>query len=55
MVAYYTTKVPLAYQGITNSIQFINEVQEGVVIHDLYLQSVNTQMGFWESTKRTGG
>lgn len=48
MVAYYTTKVPLAYQGITNSIQFINEVQEGVVIHDLYLQSVNTQMGFWE-------
>lgn len=48
MVAYYTAKVPLAYQGITNSMQFLNKVQDGVVVHDLYLLSGNTEMGFWE-------
>jgi glycosyltransferase involved in cell wall biosynthesis len=48
MVAYYSRKVPLAYQGILKSVQFINEVQEGTLIHDLYVLSGDAQMGFWE-------
>ena len=48
MVAYYSRKVPLAYQGILKTVQFINEVQDGVIIHDLYVLSEGAQMGFWE-------
>jgi len=48
MVAYYSAKVPLAYQGIRNSMLFLNETQEGVLIHDLYVFSQEAQIGFWE-------
>lgn len=48
MLAYYSKKVPLAYQGIKNSMQFLNEMQDGALIHDLYVLSGDVQMGFWE-------
>ena len=48
MLAYYSKKVPLAYQGIKNSMQFLNEVQEGALVHDLYVLSGDAHMGFWE-------
>lgn len=48
MLAYYSKKVPLAYQGIKNSMQFLNEMQDGALIHDLYVLSTDAQMGFWE-------
>ncbi len=48
MVAYYSAKVPLAYQGIRNNMLFLNEAQEGVLIHDLYLFSKEAQIGFWD-------
>lgn len=48
MLAYYSKKIPLAYQGIKHSLQCLNEVQDGAIIHDLYLLSDDVQMGFWE-------
>jgi glycosyltransferase involved in cell wall biosynthesis len=48
MLAYYSKKVPLAYQGIKNSMQFLNEVQEGAIILDLYVLSGDAHIGFWE-------
>jgi glycosyltransferase involved in cell wall biosynthesis len=48
MLAYYSKKVPLAYQGIKNSMQFLNEVQEGTLIHDLYVLSGDAHIRFWE-------
>jgi alpha-1,3-rhamnosyl/mannosyltransferase len=48
MLAYYSKKVPLAYQGIKNSMQFLNEVQEGTLIHDLYVLSGDAHIRFLE-------
>lgn len=48
MLAYYSKKVPLAYQGIKNSMQFLNEMQDGALIHDLYVLSGDAKIGFWE-------
>jgi glycosyltransferase involved in cell wall biosynthesis len=48
MVAYYTSKIPLAYQGIQQSLSMLDASIEGTFIHDLYALSDYPQMSFWE-------
>jgi glycosyltransferase involved in cell wall biosynthesis len=48
MVAYYTSKIPLAYQGIKQHLTLLETRLEGALIHDLYPFSDHAQMGFWE-------
>ncbi|MEY3541468.1 MAG: hypothetical protein RLZZ204_280 [Bacteroidota bacterium] len=48
MVAYYTSKIPLAYQGIQQNLTLLGASLEGMLIHDLYVLSDHPQMGFWE-------
>lgn len=48
MVAYYTHKLPEAFQGIKKSIEWFGNKQSGVLIHDLYVLSSEVQMGFWQ-------
>jgi len=48
MVAYYTSKIPLAYQGIKNHQNLLGTKVEGPLVHDLYSFSDHAQMGFWE-------
>jgi glycosyltransferase involved in cell wall biosynthesis len=48
MVAYYTHKLPVAFQGIKNSVQRLGDKQQGILIHDLYVLSSEVQMGFWQ-------
>jgi len=48
MVAYYTSKIPLAYQGIQQSFSSFESSIDGALVHDLYALSDHPQMGFWE-------
>lgn len=48
MVAYYTSTVPLAYQGIKQHIETLTTPKDGVLFHDMYAFSSHAQMGFWE-------
>lgn len=48
MVAYYTSKIPLAYQGIKQNLTLLEATVEGALILDLYSFSDHAQMGFWE-------
>jgi glycosyltransferase involved in cell wall biosynthesis len=48
MVAYYTSTIPLAYQGIQQSLSLLGASLEGTLIHDLYALSDRSQRGFWE-------
>jgi glycosyltransferase involved in cell wall biosynthesis len=48
MVSYYTSTIPLAYQGIKNHQDLLGTSVEGALVHDLYCYSDYAQMGFWE-------
>lgn len=48
MVAYYTSKIPLAYQGIQQNLTLLGASLEGTLIHDLYVLSEDPRIGFWE-------
>jgi glycosyltransferase involved in cell wall biosynthesis len=48
MVAYYTSKIPFAYQGIQQSFSSFESSIDGALVHDLYSFSNHAQMGFWE-------
>jgi glycosyltransferase involved in cell wall biosynthesis len=48
MVAYYTSKIPVAYQGIQQNLSLLDATLEGTLINDLYALSDYPHMGFWE-------
>lgn len=48
MVAFYTHKIPDAFQGVKKSSQLFGDNQSGALIHDLYVHSTEAQMGFWQ-------
>lgn len=48
MVAYYTSTIPLAYQGIKQHIDSLSTLKDVILLHDMYAFSTTTQMGFWE-------
>lgn len=48
MVAYFTSKIPLAYQGVQQNLSLLGPSVEGTLVHDLYCYSDHAQMGFWE-------
>lgn len=48
MVAYYTSEIPTAYQGIKQHLGLLNGALDGPLIHDLYPFSDQAQIGFWQ-------